>query len=82
MPGSATDIVEATAAVARTFGEDIAHDVCCIFLTKRPTSRGSAPPSSSAHAPSCRPSAAFAELTEDVFEVLLLDAVGRPVAAA
>lgn len=29
-------LAEATAAIAATFGADIAHDVCCLYLTKRP----------------------------------------------
>jgi hypothetical protein len=33
---SPADIVATTEVVAGDFGRDIAHDVCCIFLEKRP----------------------------------------------
>ena len=33
---SSTEIVTLTNMVARSFGEDIAHEVCCIYLKQRP----------------------------------------------
>lgn len=36
---SPAEIVETTGAVARSFGEDIAHDVCCVYLDTQPMLR-------------------------------------------